>query len=294
MATVNLELNILLDHVDDWFSTLPLSEPISQFILDEDKVKLASISRTTLSWFKPLSDPPLTNEGINDHSDFTSSDDEKNSILAPEDFQQISHDSIREEPAPRKFTPKKKCKRLQQKVKNKNPKKKQKLKSTEQAGTILDTLVRDLELLIGHEQVHDSDNISNVSDEPEIVFQNVYCNEDEALLDDSIGACCTIRPATGKIEQYDDFDEKKVIFRNYSDHLLDKYPSDLDSNSKIQTPTPLDHDYIPQPRRDVIKPLSSNKLFVETKRRDNILNLDALKRFAKFSDKFRVLSMVDC
>lgn len=292
MATLNIELNTLLDQVNDWFTTIPLDEPISQFVLDEDKVRLATISRTTLSWFKPLIDPPLTNEGINDCSDFTSSDEDH---IASEDLVQTSQPLVNV-PCPRKPTITKKRKLSQQKATNKKPKKKQNLKSAkEDASSILDTLVRDLELLIGDGQCDGDDKTSIVvCNEPELVFLNVYTNEEDALLDSSIGACCTINVVRDHLEQKEDLDEKKVIFTYYSDSSSQNRSADKDNTSKVQTPLPIDHDYVPRPRRVNIKPLSSNKLFVETKRTDNILNMDALKRFAKFSDKFRVLSMVDC
>lgn len=66
MAFSDHKLNVLFNQVDDWFSPLPLDRPISQFVLDEDKLKLATISKTTIDWFKPLIEFPLTNDGIDD------------------------------------------------------------------------------------------------------------------------------------------------------------------------------------------------------------------------------------
>lgn len=204
--TVNRNLDKLFSQIDDWFTEITLSEPISPFALDEDRSKLELIHRTTTGWFKTL-DEPLTREDIEDDN----SDCET-----------------------------------------------------------LDSLARDLELLL--EKQEDS----------ECHYDYFYnSNEELALLDDSLGHCCTAMTSQPNRKK-----EFNVIMQPASDARYERKNEDL----KIQTPMLPDHDYLPRPRT---KPLVLSNTLIQSfrnRQRESVLNTGAIKRFAKFSKEFSVLS----
>lgn len=133
----------------------------------------------------------------------------------------------------------------------------------------LDTLAKDLELLLEREDTE--------------YYQHYFYNSNEelALLDDSTGHCCTT--TTSLPTKKDDFN---IVVQPTSDARYERRKEDL----KIQASMPPDHDYLPRPRS---KPLVlSNKLIqgFRNRQRESVLNTEAIKRFAKFSREFSVLS----
>lgn len=205
--TVNRDLDKLFNQIDAWFTEITLNEPISQFVLDEDRSRLELIYRTTTGWFKALSDP-LTNEGIEDDN----SDCET-----------------------------------------------------------LDSLAKDLELLL--EKDEDS----------EYYYHYSYDADDEiALLDDSLGHCCTAMTSVPNRKK----EFNVIVQSNFSDARYERKHEDL----SIQTSMPPDHDYLPRPRT---KPLVLSNTLIQSfrnRQRESVLNTGAIKRFARFSKEFSVLS----
>lgn len=275
MGSPNRDLNILYDQVDDWFSNIPLGEPISNINLEDDLAKLAAISEATLDWFELLTNPPLTNEGL-----------EEDQIIS--DDQQLSCNIRKTGPMTRSQA----CKRVypSKKIVSSN----HKTRTTRPAQT-LDSLARDLELLLESDNELLNSKDIDESQNSETYFYSIHLTDELALLDTTIGHSCTILNSsqfpTNSSKSSRRENEISVVTRG--DGMV-SYEDQNEQRKDLKTciPMPLDHDYLARPRR-ISRQLAPNKKLAHA-RKDNILNTDALRRFARFSDGFRVLSMIDC
>lgn len=157
----------------------------------------------------------------------------------------------------------------------------------------LDLLARDLEFLIenDHQQLN-CNKTSTQHQDCEMSFFNIHHDDFIGLLDTTIGSCCTLETETKREcnTNRGSLREISVTLNTLDSNCM--YPIKEDKLTKpILTPLPLDHDYLNRPRRSC-RPFTTNKkLFVDQtkKKKDNILNVDALKSFAKMSEKIRVL-----
>lgn len=211
MATHRGELTSLFNQIDDWFTDVSLDEPISHFCLEEDRVKLGVIARTTLSWFKILTNP-LTPQ----KDDYESSD--------------------------------------------------------------LDCLAKDLEQLL------EEDNTKPI--ESEFHYFTYYPDESRALLDESIGHCCEVRSKSNKFASNNS--------KARSNHIQVTQGTTCQVSPKKQTssqstPTPQDHDYLFKPTPTNLA--LNNQMIQEVRNKVSVLNTDALRKFARFSQRFRILSI---
>lgn len=279
MTSIHDELDIVFNRVDDWFTSLPLEDPIKQFGLD-DHARLSLITRTTLNWFKFLTNPPLTDEGLEE--EFFEVDD--TSPICNKKQKCIS----------RTVTRSQNLKKGQNSRKTSSQTQANKSRSrTSRSNVSLDSLARDLELLL---EEGETTTDKKCDDSSQISFHPIYLDDELALLDTTIGMSCEIDQRSHDTEAPENSSSSRKVISVVmaSNELSCRKSSDEDqADLKIVTPTPSDHDYLHKPRRN-IKPLIARKMLVQTARRDNILNRDAIKRFARFSDKFRVLSMIDC
>lgn len=215
MATSKGELSSLFNQIDDWFTDISLDKPVDHFCLQEDRAKLAVIARTTLSWFKILTNP-LTPQ----KDDLETSD--------------------------------------------------------------LDCLAKDLEQLL------EGDNQTQ-SESEDYYFHTYHPNESEALLDESIGHCCEIPYKKSKKSA----NNNNSKLRN--NHIQVTQSTNCEVFSRGQTsslckptPTPQDHDYLSKPTNTNL--VLNDKVIREVRNKVSVLNTDALKKFARFSQRFRVLS----
>lgn len=134
----------------------------------------------------------------------------------------------------------------------------------------LDSLAKDLERLL--------EDVPNESE-----YFHFYYNPDEsiALLDDSIGRCCEIPLKTI---------EERSASKKESYHIKVVQNSEYEvpaprQTSSLSTPVPQDHDYLAKPN----EPLLNNHKILDLQNR-SVINIDALKKFARFSQRFtRVL-----
>lgn len=267
----SIDLTSLFERIDDWFTDITLSKPLKHFILDEDRARLATISRTTGIWFKSLtSNPPLTSEGIEDF-----------------DLDDSKHDSPRcNKTRPQSVQAEtKRCRH-----KSKQNKFKARGRNEEQK---FDLLVKDLESLLDQKEEKDSQL------EPELIFFNFQNIDELSLQDGTLGSCCTIEsdsksysPERDRKVEHDVCKEYSVVFEPIADEPLRRLDScryrTLDLNR--QHSVPIDHDYLARPYS---RPLvSNNRQFqhIGLKLRSNrVLNTEALKRFAPFSNKIKNL-----
>lgn len=171
----------------------------------------------------------------------------------------------------------------------------------------LDSLTRDLEELL---EKGDIDLLSEkVEAGPETFMHEVYSDDDETLLDDTVGHCCTLsKPA--KLSHY----YHPVVINHMDDDSCDtridaarNVEMEEENNQRIFTVPPPDHDYIP--RLSKSRPLSSNNTLIKSQnqRRNRtviaasmmapppscVLNMEALKRFARFSDRIEMLTKIE-
>lgn len=272
-------LTSLIGHFDDWFKDLALREPVSQFELygsikelDEtpeeggktrkrDNIKLGIISRTTTNWFRPLSNPLITDD------DFPISDVEA---------------EVRDE--------------------------------EEDEETQLDTFAKDLELLLYEDSTQPAQSTCNklvkrneqLASQQDIYYFPNHSTNEIALTDPGIGHCCTIRttPAytNGKPSQAITVLQTTLqSSRNQMSDLKKKDNRFSPRNHHLtQTPMPLDHDYLARPkqkpfltRNTISQPAITDFHTLIDYQRQKIaspLNTGAMKRFARFSDRLRLLS----
>lgn len=95
--------------------------------------------------------------------------------------------------------------------------------------TDLDTLAKNLELLL----------------DIDYYFYNLYASDEDAILDKSIGYCCTL-----KDDSSSDLSKQRGLIVMPTAQEDNNQPQDVKSvnNLSVQTPMPLDHDYLPRPR----------------------------------------------
>lgn len=298
------DLTLLWSQVDDWFTEITLDKPICQFSItdDKDKAKLATITRTTLNWFKGLENP-LTSDGIEDEDlEFDLSDD------IEDDNPELNDPHLRDRKRRCTRTVKTKSGACRNSSVSKKSSNKKSAAFMERQN--LDLLVKDLELLLENDgTIVDSENGNlnrdeNEEKELEFYMFNLYDNDEHALLDDSIGYCCTVpmRNISSSLKKSTNNHEFTVV--TSSNHLQEDDTSpimfkggdfnqehDVDLKQKLQTPMPLDHDYLPRIRT---RPSALNNKLIKSVRHKqlestSVLNTEVIKRFARFSSQFRVL-----
>lgn len=148
----------------------------------------------------------------------------------------------------------------------------------------LDLLAKDLELLL-----EDEEHV-----EPEFYFYNSHNDDNIALLDDTIGYTCTLdRNGVKSASSLKLKKEFTTVVMQVSDDYRYKCNNEQNEDLKILTPTPQDHDYLSKPATRPL--LLSNKQLIHSlrnkRKNTSVLNNEALKRFAPFSDKFKELSI---
>lgn len=181
----------------------------------------------------------------------------------------------------------------------------------------LDSLAKDLELLLEEPDVEDT--IEEKS-EPNIFHFNICNNDELALLDDSIGSC---HVTYGEIKDEDAMNWTKidgcdgggkvysVCVQSQDDNSsntrsYDNQPNSINSSSsnnnisnnrenndlKVHTQMPIDHDYLPKPRAKSMNLDNQYLSIIRSKQMDiSVLHTGVIKRFARFSSKFRELSL---
>lgn len=287
----------LIADFEDWFRDLALEAPIGQFQLDdncnnhsdangtrsrrEDRIKLGIITRTTTSWFKSLARPPIT-----DH-DLALSDDELEAHVRTNEGQTEAEGEEEGE---------------------------------EEEDTQLDKFAKDLEQLLGgnrkdrhgddndvydHASNNDSVMMRNGEQQADIYYFSNYITDELALADPEIGHCCAIEtsPRTngGSTQAMTVLQSSLCSGYRASNDLSDDSGqlSKPHSDRHTQTPMPADHDYLARPKQ---KPLlmcnrisrehqePSLHLIAKRQRLSSVLNTGAIKRFARFSERLRLLS----
>lgn len=130
----------------------------------------------------------------------------------------------------------------------------------------LDSLARDLELLLGYDE--------------DLSYYDFFNDDEISLLDESIGNCCTV----SNVSNFEDKDELSISVTN-----MDEKPWIREHHRNkdlINTATPSDHDYLAKPQTKVL----SNELIASLKHEKcSVLNFEAIRRFAKFSNQLRAL-----
>lgn len=167
----------------------------------------------------------------------------------------------------------------------------------------LDSLAKDLELLL-----EDGPMICQQEPESEFYHFQIYPSDELALHDPSIVHCCTIEEAPYERERASrnmpiaSPNEYSVVmtsqFGSFSDTQNEvEMGQKCDKNNTIRTPMPRDHDYlapIKQSTKDYSRiPLrrSVDTLAYGINREvPSVLNTAILKRFARYSERIRVLS----
>lgn len=251
------KLSILLSQVDNWFDEIPSvsRKPIGHIILDEDRQRLALIKRTTTNWFKPLR--VLDDSGLEcDEEGLSSSEDELNNSFE--------------------------CNSKEDKT--------------------LDSEAKYLEKLVLMDgsiacDVKQENETVSIGDDQVFYYFNVHVDDDLALLDPSIGMCCTI-PQSYKRESSSNNSKFLPIAGGTSllsmkmrqEHPPTRHLTEDDLNRPVQTLTPLDHDYLYIPRA---KPFTNKSILSvrNTHQHKSVLNTEVIKRFARFSNNFRLLSL---
>lgn len=130
----------------------------------------------------------------------------------------------------------------------------------------IDSLAKDLELLLGYDE--------------DLSYYNVFNDDEVSLLDESIGNCCTL----SDVSSSEDKDELCVSISNKHDKPWIR--EHHRSKDLTITTTPSDHDYLAKPQTKVL----SNELIASIKHEKcSVLNFEAIRRFAKFSNQLRAL-----
>lgn len=173
----------------------------------------------------------------------------------------------------------------------------------------LDSLAKDLEFLLEQSDAEEASPQTTKTHDNLGVFHFNICNDDElALLDDSIGSCCV---TYGEIKDEDAMNwtsvdisggrEYSVVMRtldspksfNNLHEDSNRNPSNKHENNdlKVQAQMPPDHDYLPKPRAKSLELDNQYLSSVRSKQMNiSVLNTGVIKRFARFSPKFRELS----
>lgn len=164
--------------------------------------------------------------------------------------------------------------------------------------TELDALAKDLELLL-------EDEIPPVKckpeEEPELYFFSNHPTEELALADPSTGWCCTIEcEPTRNINQvgtsYNQY--SVVVASHFGGEKVDANQIQYDLKRKIRTPIPRDHEYLarsdPEPKKYARAPMKRFKgiRFASDIRNEvpSVLNTVIMERFARYSERLKVLS----
>lgn len=292
----NGDLNSLIDQFDDWFKDLNLEKPIDQCFqmaapeidrrleygqdaISEQDRKFDELFQTTDEWFKILAEPPITNDNLhtsdNDDSEEIEAcarraeieEDIKLDTLAKDLDQLLDDDSPDHDTAVKATTNRKKRPRS----KRKGP-----IEKKEDARPAV----------------------------PEIFYFSIHDTDEHALADPEIGQCYTIETSPGMASSLGQVTVSQSSLRS-------SYQSSINSRSngtqssvadhRCQTPMPADHDYLARPRQ---KPLNTcnwmhrqndePSLYLMASRKDqklaSVLNTVAIRRFARFSDRMRLLS----
>jgi len=234
----------------------------------KDRAKLALISRTTSNWFKSFNkSEPLTNEGL---------DIDELVIQEPiESFSHVQRDKKR-------FV----CKRLPSKV-VRSRRSNFKIKDSRSPNKVhdpddphLDLMVKNLEEMLTKEE------------DPICDTRTVYQSDELTLLyDDSVGNCVNVKFADGNDPSRDDQSYTQVTMSTRA-HLP---PLSTRATAKCRNITPgpsSDHDYV-STKLDLGRLRRKDKRVAVTMHKScttSVLNLSAIKRFARLSDKLRVLS----
>lgn len=131
----------------------------------------------------------------------------------------------------------------------------------------LDSLARDLELLLGYEE--------------DLSYYDFFDSDEISLLDESIGNCCTI--PNNSLDVKNEFSVILPIKSEQSEWVNEN----RDRKDLLTTTSmPPDHDYISKPQTKVL----SNELIKSIKHeKGSVLNIEAIKRFAKFSNQLKAL-----
>lgn len=133
----------------------------------------------------------------------------------------------------------------------------------------LDSLAKDLELLLGYDE--------------DLSYHNFFDDDEINLLDESIGSCCTLSSKPSDVKR-----EISVTFPKNSDHQEAWVKRNHQNKDLlITTSMPPDHDYISGPTQ--VKVLSKEFIRSIKHERCSVLNIGAIKRFAKFSNQLEAL-----
>lgn len=258
-------LNLLFDQLDSWFNDITLDEPISQFKLEDGQRKTAPLACR----------PAATNAVGGNTSNTTNRRNKRNSSSA-----------TKQRSSPR---------------------------SRRQTQKSLDSLAKDLELLL--ESDDNENEVVQVKEELESYPYKFYADDHIALLDETIGNCCTLNSSINHPTQLRQETKDHALVSHHHrlrtiaghsqsqhDPMLGTKPSTKcmnysTNNITMKNSIPRDHDYTSMKLRT--KPLvSKNDLARKTeyslrknsRETASVLNIGALSRFAKFSDKFRLLA----
>ena len=128
------------------------------------------------------------------------------------------------------------------------------------------------------------------------MYYEVFNYDDEALLESSVGHCCTVvnSPFTSSHSS-----GSRVVFVENFDQYREK-ARESDSDSKISRPTPIHHEYIARKKTsDLKRPRKNSRnkdikkfaiLSAQASPHQSILSTSAIDRFARFSSKFKEFS----
>lgn len=151
----------------------------------------------------------------------------------------------------------------------------------------LDALAKDLELLLEQDEII----------EPEIYFFEQYPTDELALVDSSIGHCYTIEDTHKKCKSASPNDYS-IVKISQLESCIDNREQKSDLKKTTITPMPRDHDYLARVKqsnrhcsRSHLKRSIASDMSHEV---STVLNTNIMKRFARYSEKLRVLSGQAC
>lgn len=324
-----VELCQVLDRVDEWFTDIQFECPIREELYQKtDRARLATIARTTTRWFKDLSQPYITEQCIDkteqdssliDASDGSSDAESSFDNIAwrsPEKVQPKLVTTRQHRLATIRQSPKAKPQRRRgakgAATKTNKTNKQQKQNENNNNECNLDSLAKDLELLLDSDYCSKREEsvgaIKADSEQDERYLFSHHNNDEIALLDTSIGSVWTIdvKQATASSEsaracQYN------VIRNDYhnDDSTCNEDQNLANLNEATQIPTAQDHDYLARPnvKSSIVNDYKHAERSLEMISRlrgrrplsrsssASVLNEDALRRYAKFSNHFMSFSM---
>lgn len=257
MTDSNHNLVSLFTQLDDWFQDLTLETPIRQFSLqDDDRAKLAAITRTTTNWFKSLTNPQITNDGI---------DDDENGI----DNNVKNYNSDNEAEDSHLDTLAKDLELLLEEDLEPRP-------NVEQEYYFYNFYANDelalLDETIGHYFTIEANKKT----------KHQRCRQNQQL-------SAFLNNQFRSVVMPDHHSHEKAVVADRKQQQQNG--CDL---KKIQASMPPDHDYLPRPRPRPL--VMSNRMMLRRDARSrvgkesSVLNTGAIKRFARFSDGLKILS----